>query len=118
MANLRTRSCTYLARNYECFGEISPLPHLSTPPPPRPLHQIPHGLDNFLYVHESYLSPRWLLDRPNVTLFTAESDCAVFCVSDPDVDVYDTERFPFVFFAHYQGRKNKPAQPILVPLES
>ena len=67
----------------------------------RPIDLIPHSLWNFLYTHEKYVSPRFILENKHVTLFTAGKECVVFCVSDPEVDVYDTKKFPFVFYAHY-----------------
>ncbi len=30
-----------------------------------------------------------------------EKDCAVFCVSDPEVDVLNTKQFPFLFVSQY-----------------
>ncbi len=60
-----------------------------------------HSTDNFLYVHERYEEPGYVLRNKNVTLFTLERERAVFCVTEPDVDVYDMVRFPFVFYAQY-----------------
>ncbi len=67
----------------------------------RPIDLIPCSLDNFFYVHEKYIDPRYILKNVHVTLFTVEKDCVVFCVSDPEVNVYDTITYPWVFFAHY-----------------
>ncbi len=32
---------------------------------------------------------------------TIGQDCAVFCVTDPSIDIFDTEKFPFTMFAHW-----------------
>ncbi len=37
----------------------------------------------------------------NATLVSVEKNYAVFCVSDPDVDVLDTKQFPFAFLSQY-----------------
>ncbi len=53
-------------------------------------------LDNFLYKHEAYLHPNFVLKNKNVTMFILDKEHAAFCVTDPDVDVYDTKTFPFM----------------------
>lgn len=55
-----------------------------------------HGLDNFLYRHESYQKPEMVLEHSNIAFFGMRDDKAFFCWSD--VDPYDTERIPF--FTH------------------
>ncbi len=78
-----------------------------------PVAMMAHGLENFLTIHDKYMDPKYILEKKNVTLFTMEKDCAVFCVTDPDVDVYDTQRFPFVFIPHWDEAKML----IILPLE-
>ncbi len=73
-----------------------------------------HSSKNFLYVHEKYVSPRYVLENKNVSLFTLDKTHVYFCVSDPDVDVYDTVKFPFVFMAHYTQAKKL----VIMPWES
>ncbi len=73
-----------------------------------------HSGSNFLYVHDKYVSPRYILEKKNVTLFTMDATHVYFCVTDEDVDVYDMESFPFIFLAHYsQARKL-----IILPISS
>ncbi len=70
-----------------------------------PVDMIPHGLINFLYVHEKYLDPKYILENKNVTLYFMDKETVTFCVTDPAVDVYDLTKFPFVFYAHYDQAK-------------
>ncbi len=72
-----------------------------------------YSLKNFLYVHERYIDPRYTLQHVHVTLFTAEKDCVVFCVSDPQVNIYDTVTHPWVFFSHYHVARKL----IIIPLD-
>ncbi len=67
-----------------------------------PIDLIPHGLINFLYTHEKYIDPQYILENQNVTLFFVDKDSVTFCVTDPSVDVYDMNKYPFVFYAHYE----------------
>ena len=60
-----------------------------------------HSGNNFVYVHEKYVSPRYVLEKKNVTLMTMDADHVYFCESDPDVDVTDTKEFPFMFHGQY-----------------
>ncbi len=62
----------------------------------------PSDPSNFLYVHKEYVHPeRYILSRKHVTLFFLTNKHAVFCESDPDVDVSDLSRFPFLFISQY-----------------
>ena len=49
----------------------------------------PHQLHNFLWRHEKYVHPRYVLEHDNITLMGVTPSHAFFCVSDPDVDVYN-----------------------------
>ncbi len=73
---------------------------------------IPHSLKNFLYVHEEYVDPRYVLEKENVTLFTMDTTHVYFCVTTPEVDIYDTKKFPFVFISHYYEAKKLVILPI------
>ena len=77
-----------------------------------PIDLIPHGLINFLYIHEKYIDPQYILDNQNVTLFFMDKDSVAFCVTDPSVDVYDMSKYPFIFFAHYDMVKKLKVLPI------
>ncbi len=59
--------------------------------------------DNFLYEHVEYVDTKTILERRNITLMSVEKDFALFAVSDPNVDVYDSKKFPFVFISLYQN---------------
>ena len=48
-----------------------------------------HQLHNFVWRHEAYVHPRYVLEHDNMTLMGITPTHAFFCVSDPDVDVYD-----------------------------
>ena len=50
-----------------------------------------HQLHNFLWLHEKYVHPRYVLQRDNITLMGITPTHAFFCVSDPDVDVLETQ---------------------------
>ncbi len=80
----------------------------------RPVDLMHCRLEHFLYIHEKYIDPRYVLKHAYVTLLTVEKDCAIFCVSDPGVNVYDTKLYPFVFLAHYMVAKKL----VIIPLES
>ncbi len=73
-----------------------------------------HTSWNFLYKHEKYVSPKYILEHKNVTLFTMDTTHAYFCVSDPDVDIYDTKKRPFVFICQYYEAKKL----VILPLSS
>ncbi len=97
------------AKEYEKSAHLVTIKWRATP-----IDLSPYYLNNFLYVHDKYIDPRYVLEHVNVTLFTVEEECAVFCVSDPGVNVYDTLMFPWVFFAHFHIAK----QLIIIPLDS
>ena len=50
-----------------------------------------HQLHNFVWRHERYVHPRHVLERDNITLMGITPAHAFFCVSEPDVDVYDMQ---------------------------
>lgn len=50
-----------------------------------------HQLHNFVWRHERYVHPRYVLERDNITLMGVTSTHAFFCVSDPDFDIYETK---------------------------
>lgn len=60
-----------------------------------------HTLDNFFYVHEEYVDPKYILDNDNVTLQSVTDKHAVFCVSDPEFNVFETKMAPFVWIIQY-----------------
>ena len=62
---------------------------------------IPHTLNHFLYVHENYMHPKFILENSNVSLYIMEKNYAVFAITEPSVDVYDTKKHPFLFISHY-----------------
>ena len=48
-------------------------------------------LYNFVWRHERYVHPRYVLEHDNITLMGVTPTHAFFCVSDPDFDVLDTQ---------------------------
>ena len=64
-----------------------------------------HSGKNFLYTHQKYVSPKYVLENPHVTLFTVDTKYVYFCETDPDVEIYNTIKHPFVFMAHYNEVK-------------
>ena len=48
-----------------------------------------HQLHNFVWHHERYVHPRYVLEHDNITLMGITPSHAFFCVSEPDLDVYD-----------------------------
>jgi hypothetical protein len=71
-----------------------------------------HFKENFIYKHDKYIHPRYILQHKNVTLFTVTKDYAMFCITDPDVDIYETTKHPFVFIAQYEQCKKLLFLPI------
>ena len=58
-----------------------------------------HTPDNYLYTHNRYVHPDYILKNDKVTLQGVTETHAYFCVSDDDKDVYDTKSFPFLFIS-------------------
>ena len=48
-------------------------------------------LYNFIWWHQKYVHPRYVLEHDNITLMGITPTHAFFCVSDPEVDVLDTQ---------------------------
>ncbi len=70
--------------------------------------------EDFLYQHVKYVHPDYILQNKNVTLFDIGKDYALFCVTDPDVDINCTEKFPFLFLSQYLEAKYL----IILPIKS
>ncbi len=66
----------------------------------------------FLYKHDSYVNPDYVLQHANVTLIAVEKDYALFAVADQDLNVYDTNRFPFMFLSQFLGAKKLVIMPV------
>ena len=60
-----------------------------------------HGLNNFLFSHVQNCHPETILQLDNVTLQGVNGQYAWFCVTDPGVNVYDLNKFPFVWVAQF-----------------
>ena len=56
-----------------------------------------HDEANFLYLHESYQHPSFILKHDNVVLNGVNKEHAIFCVSDEDVCNLDTTIGPFAY---------------------
>ena len=55
--------------------------------------------------HEKYVHPKYILEHDNVTLQGITQTHAFFCVSEPDVNVYDTSKGPFLWIKQYLAAK-------------
>lgn len=65
-----------------------------------------HGLNNFLYIHEEYVDPAWVLDKRHVILYGFDRENVFFTVTEEDVDMWNTREIPFVFmFAFPMAKK-------------
>ena len=51
----------------------------------------PYQLHNFVWQHEKYVHPSYVLDQDNITLMGVTPSHVFFCVSDPHFDVYKTK---------------------------
>ena len=56
-----------------------------------------HDKTNFLYLHDSYIHPRYVLENENVILRNVTRDSAIFLVSDKNISAYDNKIGPFSF---------------------
>ena len=50
---------------------------------------------NFLFYHDSYVHPKYILNNDNVNLYEVFEDRVIFTVSDKDVAVSDSKNGPF-----------------------
>ncbi len=66
----------------------------------------------FVYKHGRYVHPEYVLRHANVTLLAVEKDYALFAVTDPAVDIYDTSKFPFLFLSQFLEAKQLVIMPI------
>ncbi len=71
-------------------------------------------ITDFLYKHKEYVNPEYVLKHKNATLMAVEKDYALFAVSDPSVDVYDSQKFSFLFMADYEQAKEL----VIIPIKS
>lgn len=71
-----------------------------------------HSPVNFLYTHQEYVHPQEVLAKDNITLQGVTASHAWFCVSLPDIDVYDPTVVPFVWVGQFVVAK----QLIIMPL--
>ena len=72
-----------------------------------------HDKSNFLYVHESYQHPSYILKHDNIVLKGLDNKYAIFCVSDPLVCTLDTSIGPFAFINTFVAAQKL----IFLPLE-
>ena len=66
---------------------------------------INHQLYNFVWRHEKYVHPRYILEHDNITLMGITPTHAFFCVSDPGFDIYETKMAPFIFIIQFFSAK-------------
>ncbi len=72
-------------------------------------------LDNFLYRHDKYVHPNYVLKNKNSYLLAVERDYALFgMTSDPDIDIYNTKDYPFLFLFQYTMADKL----VIMPIES
>ena len=72
-----------------------------------------HDKSNFLYVHDSYQHPSYILKHDNIVLKGLDNEHAIFCVSDPHVCALDTSIGPFAFINTFVAAQKL----IFLPLE-
>ena len=51
----------------------------------------PQQLNNFLWQHEKYVHPKYVIEHDNITLMGVTPSQVFFCISDSDIDIYDTK---------------------------
>ena len=56
-----------------------------------------HDESNFIYIHDSFTHPKYILENKNVYLKTITKEKVIFFVSDRDVNAYDAKNGPFSF---------------------
>ena len=56
-----------------------------------------HDESNFIYLHDSFTHPKYILENKNVYLKTITKEKAIFFVSDKSVNAYDAKYGPFSF---------------------
>ena len=56
-----------------------------------------HDESNFIYLHDSFTHPKYILENKNVYLKTITKEKVIFFVSDRDVNAYDAKNGPFSF---------------------
>ena len=56
-----------------------------------------HDETNFLYLHDKYVHPNYILEHENVSLMGVDDKRAYFCVSNKDVDPFDSSTGPFLW---------------------
>ena len=69
------------------------------------LPSIRYQLRNFVWRHEKYVHPRFILEHDNVSLMGITPTHAFFCVSEPGFDVYQTKMAPFLFIIQFLAAK-------------
>ena len=60
-----------------------------------------HDLSNFLFTHAAFEKADYVLGKNHVTLYSVFAKFAVFCETEPEVDLYDTKRFPFMWISQF-----------------
>jgi len=56
-----------------------------------------HNETNFLYLHDKYVHPSYILEHDNVILMGVDEKRAYFCVSNEGVDPYHSSTGPFLW---------------------
>ena len=56
-----------------------------------------HNETNFLYLHDKYVNPSYILEHDNVSLMGIDNKRAYFCVSKDNVDPYSSSTGPFLW---------------------
>ncbi len=69
-------------------------------------------LGNFLYVHKRYVHPNYILQNKNVSLLAVEKSYALFCVTDPSVDLFDITKHPFHIISQFTESQELAILPV------
>ena len=72
-----------------------------------------HNEDNFLYLHESYQHPSYILKHDNIVLKGVNHEHAIFVVTDKHICALDTSIGPFAYINTFIAAKKL----IFLPLE-
>ncbi len=68
----------------------------------------------FIYKHDRYVHPEYVLSSVNVTLMAVEKYYVLFAVTDPNMNIFDSSKFPFLFLTQFFQSK----QLVIMPIKS
>ena len=60
-------------------------------------------MSNFFWKHNKYTHPNFVLEHDYITLYGITPTHAYFCISDPSVDITNSDNFPFYILVSFFG---------------